>query len=185
MIGKRALLLFSLLLLLLVPGCGGDSSTSAGTQAGGASPPSGVPAPKDGFEIEGEEDPLFGFFREAAPADRRAVSKGLVGYMKAREAGDWKTMCRYIAPREKAVLQIEAKKRPELEGASCEGIVAALSGSAAQRKNTMTGPIDSARWAFSRALALYHGSDGNDYVMPMLIHYGDWEVGALAPEKLE
>ncbi|TMK58173.1 MAG: hypothetical protein E6G51_03465 [Actinobacteria bacterium] len=194
MIPRTAVALLVAMALLIAPGCGSeDSSTGAGTQAAteaaaespGVPPTPNIPKPTDGFNIPGEENPAFGFFREATPGQRRAVSKGLEAYMKAREAGDWETMCLFIAPRTKAVIHSEVANRPELKGAKCEEIVAALAGPAAGRKNNMTGPIDSARWAFNRALALYHGVDGNDYVMQMLIHYGDWEVGALAPEELE
>ena len=45
------------------------------------------------------------------------------------------------------------------------------------------GPIDSLRVDSERAFALYHGSDGSDYFMPMALEGGSWRVAGLAPTE--
>jgi len=106
--------------------------------------------------------------------------------MTARAAGDWKALCRYTSPREKAVLGDLAGKRPDLSGMKCPGIVKAIAAPEAARANTMSSPAYSVRQeGGTRAFAFYHGPRGVDYYMPMLTHYGDWEVAALAPIAVE
>jgi hypothetical protein len=189
-----AVLLLAALIAAPGAGCGGgdggedstgQASTAAQTTAASAvEAKQGDESRSKSFISNGDDNvPLFG--TEASDEERQEISQALTAYMNARAEGDWKTACRYTSPRQKAVLEFAASKRKDLKGKKCPGIVSALAAPSSARVNTMTGPVDSARQeGGTRAFALYHGKGGVDYYMPMLSHYGDWEVAALAPTPI-
>ncbi len=177
------LLLVSLAAALTGCGGGGETAEVPPREPGNASSPPSEPSKE--FFVPGPTNVAATFGEEASAEEREEVSKGLEAFMAARAAGDWKTLCRYTSPREKAVLADLSQRRADLRGMKCPGIVEALAPPKAKRVNTMTGPVDSVRQeGGTRAFAFYHGARGMDYYMPMLIHYGDWEVAALAPTPI-
>lgn len=185
------LLLISGLLSLGLSACGNTSSdTQAQPGASGGDASTAASAPEEwrvkSFIVRGGDNSIQRFGEEGTPQERKQINAHLEAFMQARAAGDWKTMCHYLAPRERGVMHVTiAKAGGTWKG--CVSGVAALIGASppSARMNTMAGPVVSVRQEGStRAYALYHGKNGVDYAMPMLTHYGDWEVAALAPSEL-
>jgi predicted small lipoprotein YifL len=182
---KQALLVLLAVLVAALAGCG--SGEKAAAPSAEASAASSTPSePIKAFIVPGADNNAQHFGEEGTEEEREDMSKALEAFMAARAAGEWKTLCRYTSLREKAVLAGVARKRPGLKGKKCPGIVKAIAGPKAARVDTMTGPVVSVRQeGGTRGYAFYHGAGGVDYYMPMLTHYGDWEVAALAPTRIE
>jgi hypothetical protein len=107
-----------------------------------------------------------------------AASAVLVTYMTARGAGDWPTACAQMTP--KAIGSLE---RFAAGGKGCVATFSAVyphlePGAWA---STMTGPIASLRVTGSDGIAIYHGTTGRDYSMPMRKEGGTWKVAAIGP----
>jgi hypothetical protein len=156
-----------------VVGCGGGSDSVAEASASFLNPKTKSKIPK--------------FGEEAVTAEREAASEVLERNLEARETGDWETQC--------ATLTVGAVKKVEEEfsffasKSDCvRSLTAAstpLSSSEAARANTMTGPIDALRTKGDRAFALYHGTQGKDYAMPMEMEDGEWKVDDVVTEELK
>jgi hypothetical protein len=48
----------------------------------------------------------------------------------------------------------------------------------------MTGPIDALRVENETAYAFYHGTKGEDFVIPMIKEDGEWKVASLQEQEV-
>lgn len=108
-------------------------------------------------------------------SETAAASTVLEVYMAARAAQNWPTACAQLAPG-----GIKSLERFAGPGRGCAATFAAVyprlePGAWA---NTMTGPITVLR---ADGVAIYHGTTGKDYAMPMVKEGGAWKVAALGP----
>ncbi len=134
----------------------------------------------------GGENELAKFGNEAGDAEREAASSVLEENLQARASGDWETQC--------ASLTAGALKKVE-EGAATlgskgdcaknlEAQAQPVSSTKVIRVNTMTGPIDVLRIEGVKAFALYHGTKGVDYAIPMTKEAGEWKVDSLVTQEI-
>jgi hypothetical protein len=107
--------------------------------------------------------------------DTAAASAVLEAYMAARATQNWPTACAQMTP--KAISSLE---RFAGAGRGCAATFAAFYPHLAPGSwdNTMTGPITSLR---ADGFAIYHGTTGRGYAMPMLKEGGGWKVAAVGP----
>lgn len=182
------LFIVAMLMAALVAGCGGgdsdsssDSSSSATTSTGTSSE---VEASAEFFK-PGSKNQFATFGSEAGAGEREAASSVLEENFKARAAADWATQC--------SSLTISAIKKIE-QGAAPVGVKGCVKGLEAQalplvksqpvRINTLTGPIDALRVEGNKAIALYHGTKGVDYAIPLAKEEGEWKVDALVTRRV-
>jgi hypothetical protein len=175
-------LIGTLLLALAVPvlfsACGGSSSsdTAATTVASSAE-----------FAAKGAGGKYAKFGTEGDDAEREAASQVLEENLKAREAGDWQAQCSTMTA--KVIKQAESESvHLGAKGGCAEALEVAaepLASSKAIRADTMTGPIDVLRVKEARAYALYHGTKGHDYAIPMEKEDGGWKVGSVVTSEIK
>jgi hypothetical protein len=191
---KSALVLAAVVLLALGPAaCGGGNSddssvgtsapTGADSTAGAAN--GGQADGSAGFRTPGGDNSIQSFGEEADGAEADAASAAVVAYMQARARDDWAQECAYLAAATVKPLEELAARSPQIEGKDCAAVLEALAGGApgSTRANTMTGAVASLRFEGDRGFALYHGTRGVDYFVPMVKEDGEWKVGALAPSE--
>jgi hypothetical protein len=180
---KRALeaFLLGLALIISLVSCGGSGSDA--NASGNHGDPS---SPSREFMAPGGENEPSRYGAEAGVGVREAASRVLALNLRARASADWRGQCASLSP--KAVKKVE---KEDLLIGIAEGCVAAvklaaepLSASAKARTDALAGAIDVLRVLRSSAYALYHGSDGKDYTMPMEKADGRWTVGALAATEI-
>jgi hypothetical protein len=179
----RAIALAAMATLLLV-GCGGGGSTSVGTtsSSGGAAEPS-----KEFQDPEGAKgpEPVATFGKESGDAEREEASAVLAKNLTAREKADFATQCETLGKRGlevvlgKSKVAAQSKCQKELKK-----LAEPLAGSKEFRIDTLSGEVAALRVKGSQAYALYHGSDGQDYAMPMERESGEWKVGSIATTGL-
>lgn len=150
-----------------------DSSNGSGSEEEGAS----------SFRTPGGDNSIQDFGEEADAEERAAASAVVVGFMRARANRDWAAVCGYIASATLKPVEQVASRSPQFKGKDCVGILEILTGATpdSTRANTLGGSIDSLRVKGDRGFALYHGTDGKDYFIPLVKEDGEWKVGALAP----
>jgi hypothetical protein len=179
----------------IVGGCGGgDSATSGDSSTGGPSNstkttvsegPNSEPSTEFISKGKGVVSQLPKFGKEADETEREAASRLLEENLQARAAGDWATQCESLAA--SIVTGIEEAAVTLGAGKGCaKGLEAqAAPTPESARANTMTGPIDALRvGSGGRGIALYHGTKGKDYAMPLIKEGGTWKVLALQEQEL-
>jgi hypothetical protein len=179
--------------LMTLIGCGGgssstsDSSSTADSDSTAASKSaeseSSAAEPSKEFLSGGKNGKLAKIGKESSAAEREAASRALEKSLNAREAGDWKTQCETLSA--SAVEQIE-QASALTPGTSCAKALEAQAGSLPPfaRANTMTGPIDAFRINEGfNGFAFYHGTQGRDYVIPLIKQGGEWKV--VVPQEEE
>jgi hypothetical protein len=201
---RRTVILALILALALgAVGCGGgsDSSSSSTSDAGkttsegpkGDSTNSESQAPSEEssgaepskeFISNGKNGKLAKVGKEASVAEREAASKVLEKSLNAREEGDWKTQCETLS-----ATAVEGVEKSATVLGAAPGCAKALEAQAAPvpapaRANTMTGPIDALRINQKiNGFAFYHGTEGRDFVIPLIKQEG-WKVVALQEEEI-
>jgi hypothetical protein len=200
--GKKllgVLLIAGALLGALVAGCGSggsdtssDSSSPASTSESSTADDSTSSSDETGASAEfikpggkaGGNKEIAEFGQEGDDAEREAASAVLEENLEARASGDWAGQCSSLAAEAIASLA----KAPEAGGGPCEKSLETLAQPIAKTKlvraNTMTEPVAALRVEGNRAFALYHGTNGVNYVMPMNKDGGEWKVGAIQEQKL-
>jgi hypothetical protein len=177
----------AVLVAVAMVACGGSGdstqSTAAPTTSGGKAHASGEGSAA--FRTPGGDNSVQNFGEEADAAELEAAAATLVAYMRSRAEDDWAKECAYLAKTTVAPLQQLASSSPQLKGKGCGAVLAALSSGtpASVRVNTMAGGLASLRVEGDRGFALYHGTHGVDYFVPMVKEDGEWKVGALAPNE--
>lgn len=173
------------------PTAPGDDGSGGERQQPAAAPESAptetaTPEGAGSFRRPGADNSIQEYGEEADDAELEAASEVAVAYMGARAQGDWKKTCTYMA--ESAVKPLEriAASSPQFEGDGCAAVLEAFLGStpAPDRASTIAGGVGSLRVDGARAFALYHGTDGRDYFLPLVEEDGEWKIGALAESPL-
>lgn len=167
-------------------GSGGSGSDDSGSDSGSRDSSKGSPSKEEGsasFRTPGGDNSIQDYGEEAAAEERAAASAVVAGFMRARASGDWATVCDYMASATLKPLEQLASRSPQFKGKDCAAMLETLTGTApdSTRASTLSGSIDSLRFKGDRGFALYHGTDGQDYYLPLVKEDGEWKVGALAP----
>jgi hypothetical protein len=159
---------------MLAVGCGGGSDANE-------------PEASRSFFTKGDENKIPKFGEEADEEEREAASAVLSENLTARASGDWAKQCATLA--KGAVEEVEEGAAAQgLKGGGCakelESRAQPLSQTKSIRANPMTGPIDALRVKGDRGYALFHGTEGNDYFVPMENVDGEWKVDSIFTEVL-
>jgi hypothetical protein len=157
-------------LMAVVVGCGGSSSASE---------------PSAEFHDPNPKEKIATFGQEASDAEREAVSEVLEESLEARAAGDFKRQCATLSEKGLALVRIGNAffaKKPCWQGLRAQALP--LKKTQEGRENTMTGPIAAFRVDGNKGWALYHGTEGQDYAMPMEKEGGEWKVKRLTERSL-
>jgi hypothetical protein len=182
--------------LMAIIGCGGDSSSTTESsspstsgsgqttksQSGDSSSSSSEPSSE--FLGKGKNGQLARIGKESSAAERETASRVLEESFDARAASDWKTQCETLAST--SVEQLEKPASALSPGTSCAKALEAQGGSLPPfaLANTMTGPIDAFRINQGiNGFAFWHGTQGRDFVIPLIKQKGEWKV--VAPQEEE
>ncbi|MGB8500013.1 MAG: hypothetical protein WCD85_18690 [Pantoea agglomerans] len=190
---RVAAVVLAAVIVVGVVSCGGGSSSAPPTGEGGASSTEqqaggGEQSSEQsgGESVPGGNGDPRSFGEEADSAEREAALQAVEGFMKARAAGDWAVECSYAA--REVIQQIEEffANNPQMKGKSCGVLLAGLSEAQPKKtlRNNLGDSIDSLRVEGTKGFAIYHGTDGGEYAIPMALEDGDWKVAYLAPTKL-
>jgi hypothetical protein len=173
--GLRVSLCLALLCIgALVAGCGGGSSSSgsSSTTSSGSGTASNTRSWKD------EGNPSIPKFGEEAPAEEReAVSTLVSESLEARADGDFVTQCETLSA--KAIAKIPGAKNRADCATQLKRAADPLSKTKAIREDTLKGSIAELRIKGEKGYALYHGTDGQDYAIPLEKEDGNWKVGSV------
>jgi hypothetical protein len=171
------------LLVLVISGGGCSSGGSSSTEHRSAALEDYPKGPTREFIIPGGNNRVQVYGREATTAERRKASALLHRWMRAREARDFETDCKYLSRRliKGIVADAESATRGRVE--TCAATLAYLGPTASgDYKNTLGNlPIVSFRVGSGFGYAQYHGLDGNDWIVPMNRERGRWLVGLPSP----
>jgi hypothetical protein len=203
--GKQitVLLIAAALIAALVAGCGSSgssssssssestSSSAANTTTGSSADSTAPASSSEGgssaeFIKKGEKNKIVEFGKEASASEREAASSVLEENLQAREAGDWAGQCSSLT----AAAVKNVAKEAALTGTkgSCATDLKKQAEPESQTKairaNTMTGPIAVLLVEGNKAYALYHGTKGKDYAMPMGKEGDEWKVDALITKEI-
>ncbi len=136
-----------------------------------------------GFRVQGGENSVPNFGKEAHASEKQRAVTTLAAFMKARAKGEWSTVCDDLSRATRRPLEVIAMhSKGKLPG--CGPVLAQLSkqqGSAAERSDTLTNGVAALRIDGVTAFALYYGPGTNKYVMPMQNEAGTWKMTQLAP----
>jgi hypothetical protein len=157
----------------VVIGCGGSSSSTSDTEG------------DTSFLNARGNDKIPQFGEEASEEEQEAASSVLEENLKARANGDWEGQCSSLTlnTAKKAIEEFKFFGNNSC-ARSLEATAIPVDETQPMRAYTMTGPIDAMRIKGERGFALYHGTKGKDYAMPMEKKHGKWKVAALAPMEL-
>jgi hypothetical protein len=138
------------------------------------------------FRTPGGDNSIQNFGEEADATETDAATVVLAGFLRAQAKGDLAKECSYLAKSTVAPLEELASRSPQVKGNGCAAVLAELAAASTSGSTpapTMPGAIASLRLEGDRAFALYHGTHGADYFVPMVKEDGKWKVGALAPTE--
>lgn len=185
---RRAALVVGVAVLtaINVAGCGGAGTSSPSSTTSRSSQPDEPSKEFNDYKgIRGVE-PVATFGKEADETERQGASSVLSENLAARQEGDFSVQCATLAR-----VALETLLGPEAGTgaqarckAALEKFAEPLAQSEAARADTLGGEIAALRVKGNRAFALYHGTDGNDYAIPMDSERGTWKVGAIVTLEL-
>jgi hypothetical protein len=101
----------------------------------------------------------------------------VVKNLEAREDGDFATQCETLSLG--IITSMHGVKSRSDCTAALKKLAEPLSGTKEIRKDTLDGSIAAMRVKGDHAYALYHGSDGKNWAVPLEKEAGEWKVGAL------
>ena len=158
---------------LIVNGCGGGSSASPSTASG--SGPAAEPSAQ--FLRPTGKNTIVKFGEEASAEERSAANVVVVANLKARETEDWATQCSTLN-------KVGLDEIPVVTGQkNCPDLLAKfarpLSATKEIRKDRLAGSIVALRVNGDKGYALFHGTDGKDYALPLEKEAGSWKVSSL------
>lgn len=159
-----------------------DKEPAGGQQDSGSSPQEGSAS----FRRPGGDNSIQNYGEEADEGERDAASAAALSFMGARAVGDWEGTCAQLSSTALKPIEQLADRSPGLQDKDCAELLEALVGKApaSARASTLGGEgIDSLRFEGERGFALYHGTDGQDYYLPLVKEDGEWKVGALGPSE--
>jgi hypothetical protein len=162
-----------------------ESTTGAGSEGEGSGDGSSADDGSASFRTPGGDNSIQEFGEEADAAELDEASTALSAYMEARAKDDWTKQCVLLAKTTVAPLEQLATRSAQFKGKDCAAILEGLLGRApaSTRTNTLTDGLASLRVEDDRGFALYHGTGGVDYFVPMVKEDGQWKLGAIAPSE--
>jgi hypothetical protein len=173
-------------LAMAATGCGGSGSSADKSSNSTATPapegPKGEPSAE--FLGKGPNGKLAKVGREASAAEREAASRVLEKSFNARAAGEWAEQCKTLAS--SLVLQIEKSLQVLAGVVTCSKALKVQAGSVppSVRANNMTGPVVALRVNQGiNGFAFYHGTDGKNYVIPLIKQHG-WKLVSPAAQEV-
>lgn len=180
---RNTSLLFTLVALLAL-GLGACGSSDDSTSGSATSQDTRT---STDFRTPNGDNSIQTYGEEASAAEISAASVVLNNYLDARaKGGEWERQCSFLAKSTLTPLEELVSRSPQLKGEGCAEILQLLTGKipAPARTSKLSGEIDALRVRGERAFALFHGTDGVDYFVPLIEEGGEWKVGALAPSEL-
>lgn len=129
---------------------------------------------------KGGDNAIQEFGQEGGGSELASAASELHAYLDARAAGRWEDACSYLAPRVVASLEQFAAARGEGRLEGCPDILQALSSGAGTAGLRAADQVDvgSLRLQGSRGFLLYHGPQGVDFAMPVVLEAGEWKLAA-------
>lgn len=185
------MILTALLPLAVALGCGGGSSTGAADVPVEASRPfPWLKGPSREFLVPGGDNVVPTFGREGTPGERAAASALIGAWLRARAARDWKRDCSFFSRTYAKFITRDAHGASGGEVSSCPGALEFFKGEVPSFANTLRGPIDSLRVGEGQGIsgeigpfawAQWHGTDGNDWMVPLEREGGEWKLAKSGP----
>lgn len=164
----------------------GDEQASADDERSQA--PSPTPAePQDSgggaaqFQRKGSDNSIQEFGREGGGSEFADAAAVLHSFLDARAAGRWEDACSYLAAQAVASLeQFAAANSGETALDGCPQVLEALSSGAGTAGLRAAAKVDvgSLRVQGGRGFLLYHGPQGVDFAMPVVLEGGEWKLSA-------
>jgi len=184
--GARKLSRLVALLVIAAMGIGCGSGGESGTGDESTKPERiypNVTGPTREFLVKDGDNVVQFFGREASPADRKAASKVIQAWMRARAKAAWAKDCSYF---HKTYVEELVKDAHSVSGGKVKNCPQALDYFGPQASgnlvDTLKGkPIVSLRMREGRGYAQYHGNDGHDWIVPVKKENGQWKVTIAAP----
>lgn len=174
----------ALLVGVLLAGCGGGASTGST-----ADPSSGAEASAQFLKATGPNE-LVEFGSEASQAEREAANSVLQKSFAARADANFAVQCatlsKEVAEKVQATAHVASngKKAPKGCLGRLKEMATPLANSKEAREDRLSGPIPAMRVEGKKAFALFHGTDGKNWVMPLEKEGGKWRVAALEEQEL-
>ena len=163
-------------------------SKGGGSEGEGTREKSGGASGGDGgaeFRQSGGDDSVPDFGEEGTASERDQAAAVLRGYLKAQADEDWGAACARLS--RMIQRQLEQLAVASKQAKDCAGILAGLSAALPPRSRASFAraeKVASLRVEGNRAFALYHGSGGVDYYMPMAKDGAEWKVASIAGTAL-
>lgn len=160
----------------------GGSSDSSNSGGGSTSSDEGSAS----FRTPGGDNSIQDFGDEADSSEREEASAALTAFLDARAKGDYAAQCDNLAKAATEPLEELAARSPKVKSKGCAGTLEALTAGApaSTRVSPMTAAgVAALRIEGDRGFALFHGSKGSDYFVPMAKEGGQWKVGAIGPSE--
>lgn len=134
------------------------------------------------FRAPRKDNSVPDFGREAHSAERKQAMEALRGFLRARANGEWATACDYLARPQQHILDGIAAHTDGKHADCAAALEGLMTAPAAERAD----PFDSRglaalRVKYPTAFALFYGTNGAKYVMPMQDEHGKWKMTQLAP----
>jgi hypothetical protein len=174
-------LIACLLVASALAGCGGGGSSS--------DPPSGSEGIAEFVQAD-SPNKLLGFGAEAAAGERDAANAVLQANFAARAAANFAAQCSTLSAGAKEAVSLVVHVGPSGEvpkgcAKKLEKIAKPLAKSKEVREDRLSGPIPVLRVKGSEGFAIYRGTEGNDWVIPLEKEAGEWKVGSIQEEELK
>jgi hypothetical protein len=185
--GRKLALVASLVALVGIAGCGNGSGEDPGSTVAAAQQERIYPnvhGPTREFLIRDGDNVVQMFGTEGTPAQRRAVTTLLRGWMRARAAAAWSKDCSYLHRGFIHELVIDAHHVSGGKVHNCPQALAFFGHEASGNlKNTFAGQkVVSLRLQGVRGYAQYHGNEGrHDWVVPVRREGAQWKVMIASP----
>lgn len=166
-------------------GCGGDSTAPRreDTVDWSIYPP----GPTRQFVIPGGDNAVQIFGHEGTAAERKTASSVINAWLRVRKAKNWAKDCSYFSASYAESLVTDGHDVTNGKVKNCPEALAYFKGYASGAgHDTLEGVIDSLRVDTNRAghtaaYAQWHGTDGNDYVLPLEKEHGVWKIAHSRP----
>jgi hypothetical protein len=165
-----ALLVFALLLA----GCGGGDDGSGGGESAAAN---------GGAELGGAAavEKAEGFGSEASRSEAKSAEAALLGYQRARAAGEWSKACSYLSK------DLRQAYDQLSRGGGCGGFVEKTTKrlSAEERSALTELEVESVRVEGDSGYVIYADAEGSQQAKPIAAEGGAWKLSSLLVQFLE
>jgi hypothetical protein len=169
----------------------GESGESGGGEGSSGSESKTGPGPSKGersyaFRTPGGDNSIQEYGEEGDSSDRAEADASIAALYRAVTSGDWGEVCaKYLSSKNIEQITLLAEKSPQIKGKSCAEVLGGLNQVAAgNTPDKPDGGVVSLRIEGDTAFAIWRGSDGKGYALPLTLEGGVWKLTALAPTPL-